>query len=170
MSTFILIMPVSTWVSPLPHYHVSLIEGWTFIHDSPVLFGRLGARYTECPLTKHYIDPARPRFLCWAGGCSISVSFAFEHFVESPFSYQCGLCRVLPRLDEAIRLSDHPTAMYMIARFSSTALGCYWDLSVSPNRRRIRDGQHELCELTFAELKILNGVQMVRHCIPQYRA
>ena len=122
------------------------------------------------PLTKHHIDPARPRFLCWAGGCSISVSFAFEHFVESPFSYQCGLCRVLPRLDEAIRLSDHPTAMYMIARFSSTALGCYWDLSVSPNRRRIRDGRHELCEPTFAELKILNGVQMVRHCIPQYRA
>ena len=35
--------------------------------------------------------------------------------------------------------------------------------------RHIRDGKHELCELTFKELGILypNGVQMVRHCIPQ---
>ena len=31
------------------------------------------------------------------------------------------------------------------------------------DRRHIRDGQHELCELTFEEHRILNGVQMVCH-------
>ena len=37
----------------------------------------------------------------------------------------CDLCRVLSRLDEAIRLSDHPTAMCILAHFFSTAESCY---------------------------------------------
>ena len=44
--------------------------------------------------------------------------------------------------------------MYIIAHFTSTA-----ERSVSPDKRHIRDEQHELCELTFEELRILNVVQ-----------
>ena len=40
----------------------------------------------------------------------------------------------------------------------------------APNRGPIRDREQELGELAFELLKILDGVQMVRHCIPQYRA
>ena len=52
-------------------------------------------------------------------------------------------------------MSDHPTVMYILAHFSSTAYSSYWE-EVSRNRRHIRN---ELCKLTFKELRILYGVK-----------
>ena len=40
----------------------------------------------------------------------------------------------------------------------------------APNRGLIRYREHELGELAFELLKILDSVQMVRHCVPQYGA
>ena len=40
-------------------------------------------------------------------------------------TYLCDLCSVLPRLDRAIRSSDHPTTTYIHVRSSSTAKCSY---------------------------------------------
>ena len=42
--------------------------------------------------------------------------------------------------------------------------------TASPDRRHIREGQQELGELIFEVLEILDVVQIVRHCVPQFRA
>ena len=42
--------------------------------------------------------------------------------------------------------------------------------SVFLDRRHIRDGQHEVCELSLEELRILTDFLMVWHCISQPRA
>ena len=42
--------------------------------------------------------------------------------------------------------------------------------TVSPDRRHIIEGQQELVELIFEVLETLDGVQIVRHCVPPFWA
>ena len=47
-------------------------------------------------------------------------------------------------------------------------VGTWW--TASPDRRHIREGQQEFGELIFEVLETLDAVQIVRHCVPQFRA
>ena len=47
-------------------------------------------------------------------------------------------------------------------------VGTWW--TASPDRRHIREGQQEFGELIFEVLETLDAVQIVQHCVPQFRA
>ena len=72
---------------------------------------------------------------------------------------------------KSIGLSDNSTTVYVLCprSFFSAQQMAVIGRSLSPNRGHKRDGQNELCKLTFEELRILNGVKMVQHCSSQHK-